>query len=274
MITARPIPSYVQIEGLCHAFGQQVIFDLFQLHLAQGQFTSLVGANGCGKSTLMSLLAGVMRSDRGQIAIDHQPLHQKRVGYVFQNYRDSLFPWLTVRDNLLYPLKLKRLSSQACQQRLEQLIDTFEIKLDLSRYPYQLSGGQQQFVAILRALIVTPDLLLLDEPFSSLDLDMTLYMRDLLEQMCRAFNFTTVMVSHDLDNVVYLADRIIILSQRPAQILEDILVAIPHPRSSDILAHPEFIRVKQHCLDRFLQETQHSPTPPKPLRAEFHGGSR
>lgn len=255
MIVLSPTP-YVQIEGLGHAFGQQLIFDRFQLHLAQGQFTSLVGANGCGKSTLMSLLAGVMRSDRGQITIDHQPLHKKRVGYVFQNYRDSLFPWLTVRDNLLYPLKLQRLSPRDCQQRLEQLIAAFEIKLDLSCYPYQLSGGQQQFVAILRALIVTPDLLLLDEPFSSLDLDMTLYMRDRLEQICRTFNFTTVMVSHDLDNVVYLADRIIMLSSRPARILEDILVTISHPRRSDVLVHPEFIRVKQHCLDRFLQETQ------------------
>jgi NitT/TauT family transport system ATP-binding protein len=247
---------YVQIAGLCHTFGQQVIFDRFQLHLTQGQFTSLVGANGCGKSTLMSLLAGVMRCDRGQIAIDQQPLQKKRVGYVFQNYRDSLFPWLTVRENLLYPLKLQRLSPRNCQQRLEQLTSIFEIKFDLSRYPYQLSGGQQQFVAILRALMVIPDVLLLDEPFSSLDLEMTLYMRDKLDQVCQSFHFTTVMVSHDLDNVVYLADRIIMLSQRPAQILADIPVPISHPRTAEVLIQPEFIHIKQHCLDRFLQENQ------------------
>jgi NitT/TauT family transport system ATP-binding protein len=256
MVIAPPPSDYIQITGLSKSFGSQVVFDHFDLTLPQGQLTSLFGPNGCGKSTLLNLLAGVVQRDRGQLAIAHHPSHQSRIGYVWQNYRESLFPWLTVRENLLYPLKLQRLSQREAQQRLDQLISTGAITLDLNRYPYQFSGGQQQLIAILRAVIGQPDVLLLDEPFASLDLEMTLDMRDKLEQIGRQFNLTTLMVSHDLDDVVYLADRIVVFSQRPVRILAQIPVTLPHPRRPEALAHPEFIQVKQRCLELFLQETQ------------------
>ncbi len=256
MKVAQPSSDYIQITGLGKSFGAQVIFDQFDLMLPQGQLTSLFGPNGCGKSTLINLLAGVIKPDRGQLAIAHQPPQQSRIGYVWQNYRESLFPWLTVQENLLYPLKLQRLTQREAQRYLDQLMDTCAITLDLNRYPYQFSGGQQQLIAILRAVIGRPDILLLDEPFASLDLEMTLYMRDQVERMGREFGLTTLMVSHDLDDGVYLADRVVVLSQRPTRVLAQIPVTLPHPRSPEILVHPEFVQVKQRCLELFLQETQ------------------
>lgn len=251
--------TYIQIEGLCKAFDRQVIFDQFNLTLPQGETISIFGANGCGKSTLINLLSGLLKSDRGTLTIAQKPPQRTRIGYVFQNYRDSLFPWLTVRDNLLYPLKLQSISQQHCQQRLEQLITSFDLTLDLSRYPYQFSGGQQQLIALLRSLITIPDILLLDEPFASLDLEMTLYIRDKLEQFCLEHHLTTIMVSHDLDDAIYLADRILMFSQAstqyPTRILAQIPFNLPHPRTPEVLTHPEFIKTKARCLQLFRQES-------------------
>jgi NitT/TauT family transport system ATP-binding protein len=237
----------LQASRLCKAFGPRVIFDDFTIDFPARQTTAIIGSNGCGKSTLINLLSGSEPCDRGQIHLDGQPIQQARIGYVCQNYAASLFPWLTAQDNLCYPLKLQHLPIAAQRDRLRQLITAYDVKFDLDRYPYMLSGGQQQLLAILRSVIVKPTVLFLDEPFTALDLSTRLAMRTQLRRICQDLAATTIIVSHDLDDAIYLADRIVVLSQPPTQII----ATIPVPQSDRAcqLTDPRLIAVKQRCLD-------------------------
>jgi NitT/TauT family transport system ATP-binding protein len=252
--------AYIQVEGVCKSFGPIAIFQDFNIEFPQYKIAAIFGSNGCGKSTLINLMSGLIPCDRGRITIAGKPLHRARIGCVFQNYQASLFPWLSAWDNIRYPLKIQKIPKREQRSRIEHLIATCDIKLDWHRYPYQFSGGQQQLIAILRAAIATPDVLFLDEPFSSLDLEMTLYMRDKLQQICSDFALTTVMVSHDLDDAIYLADRAILLGERPTQILDRIPINLPRPRIPEMLADAEFVRVKGYCLKQFRAVLKTKPT--------------
>jgi NitT/TauT family transport system ATP-binding protein len=173
---------------------------------------------------------------------------------VFQNYRDALFPWLSAWDNIAYPLRFMKVAKPERNRRVEALVEKFDVRLNLRQYPYQMSGGQQQLVSILRALVVDPEILFLDEPFSALDYEMTLFMRDQMQRMFQETGTTTIIVSHDLDEAVYLADRVLLLSRAPAHVVDFPEVDVPRPRNVLTLADPEFNRIKGHCLTLFQQQ--------------------
>ena len=137
---------------------------------------------------------------------------------------------------------------------LEELLAEFDIQIDLNRYPYELSGGQQQMVSILRALVTDPEVLFLDEPFSALDYEMTLFMRERLQQVFLKRRNTMILVSHDLEEAIQLANRVLMLTRRPTRIAETILVDVPWPRDSRSLTSPEFVAIKSHCLEVFNRE--------------------
>src|SRR3984957_4400591 len=160
---------HVTIRGLSKRFDSTVIYDKFDLDIPRGELISVFGPNGCGKSTLINMIAGLVASDAGQILFDGMRLDEIKFGYVFQNYREALFPWLRAFDNIAYPLKMMQVAPAERRARTEKLVARLGVKLDLNLYPYQMSGGQQQLVSIMRALIVEPEILFLDEPFSALD---------------------------------------------------------------------------------------------------------
>jgi NitT/TauT family transport system ATP-binding protein len=246
--------AFISVAGISKSFAGQVLYDNFSIEMSRGRFYTLFGPNGCGKSTLINMMSGLIPVDRGRVFIGGKPVQQARIGYVFQNYRDSLFPWLSALDNITYPLTVQGRSRRECVERVERLLATFEIKLDLKRYPYQFSGGQQQLIAILRSVIAEPEVLFLDEPFSALDYEMTLYIRDKLQQVFLQTGLTVVAVSHDLEEAVYLADSIVLLSKRPTLVIETVPFNLPRPRTPESIAEPEFIRIKSHCLEVFRQE--------------------
>lgn len=249
------LPEYsVSVEGLCKSFGGQVLYDNFNLNLPNNQLISIFGPNGCGKSTLINMISGLIPIDQGQIFINGKPIRRARIGYVFQNYRDSMFPWLSAYDNIAYPLKVKGLSKQDCREHVERLIDTFNIGLDLKRYPYSFSGGQQQLISIMRALVAEPEVLFLDEPFSALDFETTLFVRDKLQEIFMATSIPMLMVVHNLEEAVYLADTILLLSKRPTKLVEMVSFTAQRPRTPDTLSKREFIEVSCHCLEIFRQE--------------------
>jgi len=244
----------ISIEGLCKSFAGQVLYENFSLDLPRGEFISIFGPNGCGKSTLINMMSGLIPFDRGQVLINDKPIRRAKIGYVFQNYRDSLFPWLSALDNIAYPLKVKGISERECKEKVESLITAFDIKLDLKRYPYSFSGGQQQLISILRALVADPEVLFLDEPFSALDFETTLYVREKLQKIFMESSLTMVMVVHNLEEAVYLADTILLLSKRPTSLVEKVPFKAQRPRTPETLSDPDFIRVSSHCLDVFRQE--------------------
>ena len=248
--------AHVTVRGLTKRFGDAVVYDRFDLDIPRGELISVFGPNGCGKSTLINMVAGLIPIDAGEILFDGKPLDEIKFGYVFQNYREALFPWLRAIDNIEYPLKLMRLAKPERRARVERLVSHLGVKLDLARYPYELSGGQQQLVSIMRALVVEPEILFLDEPFSALDYEMTLFMRDQLQRIFVETGTTTVLVSHDLEEAVYLADRILLLSRRPARIADYVRYDAARPRSDVTLSENEFVHVKAHCLEVFQREVR------------------
>jgi NitT/TauT family transport system ATP-binding protein len=251
--TGRP---HVTIRGLNKRFGVAVIYDNFDLDIPRGELISVFGPNGCGKSTLINMIAGLVRPDAGDILFDGKRLAEIKFGYVFQNYREALFPWLRAFDNIAYPLKLMKIAPAERKARTEHLVARLGIKLDFNLYPYQMSGGQQQLVSIMRALVVDPEILFLDEPFSALDYEMTLFMREQLQRLFMESGTTMVLVSHDLEEAVYLADRVLLLSRRPARVADFPSIGAARPRTDLTLSDPEFVRLKAHCLDVFQREVR------------------
>src|SRR3954468_7059868 len=255
IIVARE-PAHITIRGLKKRFQGATVYDGFDLDIPRGRFVSVFGPNGCGKSTLINMIAGLIPVDAGEILFSGKPLSQVKIGYVFQNYREALFPWLRSIDNIEYPLKFMNLPQAERRARVERVVAPPGVKIDLNRYPYELSGGQQQLVSIMRALVVEPEVLFLDEPFSALDYEMTLVMREQLQRIFMETNTTTVLVSHDLEEAVYLADRILLLSRHPARIADFVRYETPRPRTDETLSHPDFVTTKAHCLEIFQREVR------------------
>ena len=246
----------ITIRGLKKAFGDATVYDGFDLDLPQGQLISVFGPNGCGKSTLINMISGLMPMDEGEVLYDGRTISETKISYVFQNYREALFPWLRSIDNIHYPLKVMGMAKRERNARVEQLLADFEVKIDLNAYPYTLSGGQQQTVSILRALVTDPEVLFLDEPFSALDYEMTLFMREQVQKIYMKTKTTTLIVSHDLEEAVQLADKVLLLTRRPTQVAEIVEVGLEWPRTTQITTDPAFVEIKRHCLDVFWREVK------------------
>ena len=260
--TAKPVEAAhaasgrrgIEVRGLTKQFDDGYIYRDFDLDLRDGEFVSIFGPNGCGKSTLINMISGMAPMDAGSVLFDGRPIAGTKLSYVFQNYRDALFPWMRALGNIQYPLKLLHLDRKTRDRRVEALLAEFDIRIDLHRYPYELSGGQQQTISILRALITDPEILFLDEPFSALDYEMTLFMRERLQHVFMKRRNTMIFVSHDLEEAVQLADRVLLLTRPPTRVAEIVPVDLPWPRDAKSLSHPDFVAIKSHCLDVFSRE--------------------
>jgi len=253
--TIRP-KAEITIRGLTKSFAGQPLYRDFDLDVPKGQITTIFGPNGCGKSTIINMAAGLLPMDAGEALFDGKTLGDTVIGYVFQNYREALFPWKRAIDNIKYPLRLAGRSAAECEARAQELVASFDIRFDLHRYPYELSGGQQQLVSIMRALAPHPEVLFLDEPFSALDYEMTLFMRDKLQDIFEATKTTMILVSHDLEEAVYLADQVILLTRRPTRIAEIVPFTAPRPRRPETLTSEAFVHAKARCLEVFQREVR------------------
>jgi NitT/TauT family transport system ATP-binding protein len=247
---------HVTIRGLTKRFSDATIYDNFDFDIPRGKLMSVFGPNGCGKSTLINMIAGLFPVDAGEILFDGQPLSSIKFGYVFQNYREAMFPWLRAFDNIAYPLKVMGVPKAERIVRVEKIVANLNVKIDLNLYPYQMSGGQQQLVSIMRALIVEPEILFLDEPFSALDYEMTLFMRERLQKIFMKLKTTMLLVSHDLEEAIQLADKVVLLTRRPTKVAEIVDVDLPWPRNLDVTTGQAFISLKRHCLERFQREVK------------------
>ena len=227
------------------------MLDHVSLDVDDGEFVVLFGPNACGKTTLLNAIAGLLPLDAGEIRIGERKPGEATIAYIFQDYRDTLLPWYTVLENIAYPLRLAGVGRKERKKRCRDLMAQMEIDLPEQAWPRQLSGGQQQLLAVARALILRPELMLFDEPFSALDIDSRIQMRAKLQDLSRRSGVTILFVSHELDEALLLADRLAILSRRPARVLEVLKVPFPRPRTQAILEENEFFGLRRRALRLF-----------------------
>src|SRR5712671_4162394 len=251
-----PAGTHITIRGLTKYFAGWPLYENFDLNIPKHSIVSVFGPNGCGKSTLINMIAGLIPIDCGEILFDGKSLAETKIGYVFQNYRDALFPWVRTIDNIAYPLKLEGKSKIDVDRRVEELVASFDVKFDLKRYPYELSGGQQQTASIMRALAPGPEVLFLDEPFSALDFEMSLFIREKLQEVFVETGTTMLLVSHDLEEAVYLADEVLLLTKRPTKVAEILHYADARPRTVATLSEPSFVAAKKLSLEIFQREVR------------------
>lgn len=227
----------------------------FNLDVFEGEFLSVFGPNGCGKSTLLHLIAGIIFPDAGSITLHHQEASPLSVGIVFQNYEKSLLPWRTCLDNIALPLETQgNMPKQARREKARAVLRDLGLNLPLNHYPYQMSGGQKQLTCISRAMVQQPSLLLLDEPFASLDYQTRMEMQSKLQEIWLKTNVTTIFISHEIDEAIFLADRLLLLTSRPARIAKCFDVQLPRPRDISTFSSPDFVFLKADILDSFTKE--------------------
>jgi NitT/TauT family transport system ATP-binding protein len=215
-----------------------------------GEFRVLLGPSGCGKSTLLRLIAGLDRADTGEVLVNEQPVHGpgKDRGMVFQKY--TSFPWLTVAGNIAYGLKINGVPEQQRKDTVAQLVQAVGLSGFENSYPETLSGGMQQRVAIARTLALRPAVILMDEPFGALDAQTRGEMQQLLLKVWDETASTILFVTHDVEEAIYLADRIFIMSAHPGTIVEDVQVPFDRPRELSLKERNEFHELQNYVLGR------------------------
>jgi NitT/TauT family transport system ATP-binding protein len=218
------------------------------LSIAPGEFVCILGPSGCGKSTLLGALAGHLRPSQGQVKVDGETVqgpHPDR-GLVFQQH--TLFPWKRVLDNVAFGLKMQGVARAERHARAHELIKLVGLEGFEHSYPAQLSGGMQQRVEIARVLINHPRVMLMDEPFGALDAQTRLKMQRLLLEVWTRIRTTIVFITHDIDEALFLADRILVMSPRPGRIIEEIRLDFERPRAAELVTSQQFTLLKRHCL--------------------------
>jgi ABC-type nitrate/sulfonate/bicarbonate transport system ATPase subunit len=235
--------SKIVVDGISKGFGDLAVVDDVSFAVADGEFVAIVGPSGCGKSTLLNIIAGFERPNRGAILIDGvERLGPNRNGIMISQH-GSVFPWLTVLQNLMFALSGTRHSDHA--ERAHRYIEMVGLAGFEKAYPHELSGGMLKRVEIARALVVKPEILYMDEPFSALDALMSLRMQTELRRILEEERHTVLLITHDVEEAIYLADRILVLSPRPTTIQKAFAVNLPHPRK---LSSPEAQELREVLL--------------------------
>lgn len=232
--------QFVSPQGTVTAL-KNINFDVYKR-----EFICVVGPSGCGKSTLIRILAGLESPTSGEVLLDGKQVSDPGPdrGMVFQGY--TLFPWLTVKKNVMFGLEMSGHSKMTSEQQAFQWIDLVGLSKFANAYPHQLSGGMKQRVAIARALANQPRILLMDEPFGALDAQTRAKMQSYLHEIWKNIDVTILFITHDLDEAIYLADRVLVLKSHPGEVQEMIEVSVPQPRSPEQLLSPEFLATKKH----------------------------
>ncbi len=254
--------AVLRVSGLHKSFaaagGTTVALNGVDLEIEAGSFVSIIGPSGCGKSTLLQIMAGLATPTSGEVYYEQSRVQDPPpdVVYVFQQYTRSLFPWKTVERNVAFGLENKGTMSRAeIASRTRELIGLVKLTGFERHYPWQLSGGMQQRVAIARALACRPAVLLMDEPFSAVDALTRAGLQELLRALWRELNLTVIFVTHDVDEGVYLSNRVVALSRAPATIAIDVLIELPEPRDQIATrALPAYLKHRAHLLAQLFAD--------------------
>ncbi|WP_238123689.1 MULTISPECIES: ABC transporter ATP-binding protein [unclassified Xanthobacter] len=251
--------GHIRVDGVTISFGSgrkthQAVMET-NLDIRPGEFVCILGPSGCGKSTLLSSIAGYVRPSTGEVLVDDAPVRGPgpERGMVFQQY--SLFPWKTIAENIVFGPKVAGRPKAECAAIAATFLEMVGLTKFANAYPAELSGGMQQRVGIARALANSPSVLLMDEPFGALDAQTRLMMQESLLEIWSAFGITVVFVTHDVDEAIFLADRIVIMSASPGSVIADLKVTLPRPRSSELATSEAFMGLKRACHEAIRAES-------------------
>jgi NitT/TauT family transport system ATP-binding protein len=243
--------TYGEGDSATHAIGS------ISFGIEEKEFVCVVGPSGCGKTTLLKCMSGLLEPSAGSVEIRGRRVSgpPPEMALVFQEYSRSLLPWMSVRGNVTLPLRHKKLGKGETARLVEEAVEAVGLTGFIDRYPWELSGGMQQRVAIARALAYQPEILLMDEPFASVDAQTRGDLEDLVLRVREQFGVTVLFVTHDIDESVYLADRIVVLTPSPTEVRETLTVDLPHPRDQvDTKELPEFARLRAHVYRLIKRE--------------------
>jgi NitT/TauT family transport system ATP-binding protein len=246
----------IEIDGLAKEFGSLRVFQDVQLEIGERECVAIVGPSGCGKTTLLRCIDGLVQPTEGEVRISGTPVRKPPdgVAVVFQHF--GLFPWKTVFQNIAYGMQMARASKAEIAERVPKMIELVGLTGFEQAYPYQLSGGMQQRTGLARALAVEPDVLLMDEPFASIDAQTREILQFELLRIWETRPTSMVFVTHSIEEAVLMGDRVVVLRGRPSSVAEVIDVGLPRPRSRETLASPRFAEVREHVWSELMQEAE------------------
>lgn len=255
----RSSKGHVQIDRVSISFGRGKTKHLAvketEIEIRPGEFVCILGPSGCGKSTLLNSIAGYVQPTTGRVVVDGEEVRDPGPdrGMVFQQY--SLFPWKTVRENIAFGPHIRGVSRQETSSTAETFLEMVGLTKFAARYPAELSGGMQQRVGIARALANYPRVLLMDEPFGALDSQTRHMMQESLLKIWEEFGTTVLFVTHDIDEAVFLADRVLVMSASPGSIIADLRIDLPRPRETDLIMDTQFMVYRRQCQDFIKAES-------------------
>ncbi len=260
-VSAATSRTLIEIRGVGRYFkgGQVHAVDDISFDVDAGEFVSLVGPSGCGKTTLLRIIDGLIKPDEGEVLVDGRPPRPgPKLGFVFQQAR--LMPWRTVQHNVEFPLTLHGVGRAERAARAVALLSSVGLGEFADAYPHELSGGMQQRVGLVRAFALNPKVLLMDEPFAALDAMTREFIRAELLRLWARRRTAVVFVTHDIDEAIYLSQRIVLLQPRPGRVDEIIDVRLPESRwEGDVRTHPAFVSTREHLWDRVREMVGDSP---------------
>jgi NitT/TauT family transport system ATP-binding protein len=236
-------------------YGPLLVLESTSFKINPGEFVCLLGPSGCGKSTILNLIAGFLKPTRGQVLVDGQPVKKPGAdrGFVFQQY--SLLPWKTTFENVEFGLKIRGISRTERTELVNDYLNRVGLYKHRHSYPHQLSGGMQQRASIVRALVNSPSVLLMDEPFAALDAQTRHMMQELLLNIWSDLSSTVIFVTHDIEEAVFLSDRILVMGVRPGRIKESVVVNLDRPRHIDTILSPDFVNLNRQVFELIREET-------------------
>jgi ABC-type nitrate/sulfonate/bicarbonate transport system ATPase subunit len=240
------------LDGLRKSFrgegGRRDVLDGVDLDVAPGEFVSVIGPSGCGKSTLFNVIAGLERPDAGRVLVDGEDATGRVEPFAYMPQQDLLFPWRTVLDNTTLGLEVAGMRRRAARERARALFGPFGLAGFEGSRPAELSGGMRQRAALLRTVVQDRPVLLLDEPFGALDSLTRTDMQTWLDEVRARFDWTVLLITHDIREAVYLSDRVVVLTPRPARVRREVTVGLPRPRRIDMITAPEFAAAEAELL--------------------------
>jgi ABC-type nitrate/sulfonate/bicarbonate transport system ATPase subunit len=245
------LKTRLELKGVKKTFEDTFAVSDVSLVLHENEFVSIIGPSGCGKSTLFNMISGLIEEDEGEILIDGALAKNRKgmVSYMYQ--KDLLLPWLKIIDNVALPLRVRNVPRKDARAQVMPLFETFGLTGFEHKYPHQLSGGMRQRAALMRTYVYSRDIMLLDEPFGGLDALTKAKMQDWLLNVNSELKASILFITHDIEEAIYLSDRIYLMSDRPSTIKEEILVDLPRPRNRDMMVSEGFTQLKKKLLHRF-----------------------